>query len=67
MKSLRVGFLSASILFAFFTGVVSAGYEPPLEVSREEIVKISNSVLAMPDIKVKSREEVFRIRVLGMD
>lgn len=67
MKSFYVGFSIVSILLLFFTGVVSAAYEPPPEVSREEIVKISNTVISMPDIKVKSREEVFRIRVLDMD
>jgi hypothetical protein len=66
-KQICLGLLCGSVLFAFFTTAVLAAYEPPAEVSREEIVKASNAVMAMPDIKVKTREEVFRIRVLDMD
>lgn len=66
-KRFCVALLSVSILLTVFTGVVFAAYEPPPEVSREEIVKMSNTVIALPDIKVKFREENFRIRVLDMD
>lgn len=59
--------LIVSVLLVFFTGVVLAAYEPPPEVSRAEIVKISNMVMAMPDIKIKEREEIFTIRVFDMD
>ena len=66
-KRFCVVLLSVSILLTVFTGVVFAAYEPPPDVSRAEIVKMSNTVMALPDIKVKSREENFRIRVLDMD
>ncbi len=42
-------------------------WEPPANVTREEIVAVSKAVLAMPDIKIKETEEIFRIRVLEMD
>lgn len=66
-KNNFVTIFSVGILMAFGVGLVYAAYEPPPEVSREEIVRISNTVMVMPDIKVKSREEIFRIRVLDMD
>jgi len=42
-------------------------WEPPPEVSREECIKASQAVLAMPDMKVEQSEDIFRIRVLEMD
>ncbi|MFH1123830.1 MAG: hypothetical protein V1758_09255 [Pseudomonadota bacterium] len=42
-------------------------WEPPPEVSREEILATSPVVLSLPEIKIKSREDLFRIRVLEMD
>ncbi|MBI2822036.1 MAG: hypothetical protein HYX74_07405 [Acidobacteria bacterium] len=44
-----------------------AAWNPPEKVSKEEITNTSNAVLAMPDIKLKAWEEIFRIPVLGMD
>jgi hypothetical protein len=42
-------------------------WEPPSEISREEMVKLTRSVAEKPDIPFKTREDIFRIRVLGMD
>jgi pimeloyl-ACP methyl ester carboxylesterase len=42
-------------------------WEPPLEVPREECMKASQGVLAMPNIKLKQNEDVFPIRALEMD
>jgi len=42
-------------------------WEPPSEVSQQEIMKISKDLLAKPDIKIKKSEDIFRIRVLEMD
>lgn len=54
-------------LMMFGVEMVNAAWEPPSNISREEIVKASKAVLAMPDIKAKKKEHIFRIRVLGMD
>jgi pimeloyl-ACP methyl ester carboxylesterase len=57
-----------SVCFSFLlSGNASAAWEPPTKVSREQIVKSSQSVLSMPDIKIKQREDVFRVDALGMD
>lgn len=42
-------------------------WEPPQEISLEEIIRMSKGVLAMPDITTKTREDIFRMRVLEMD
>lgn len=42
-------------------------WEPPLEISREEIVNLSDAVLARPEHPIDVREDVFRIRVLDLD
>ena len=46
--------------------IARAGWDPPSEVSREEIVEISRTVLTMPEIRLKTREDIFRIRALDM-
>lgn len=40
---------------------------PPINVSRKECIKASVNLFAMPDIKIKQYEDVFRIRELEMD
>jgi pimeloyl-ACP methyl ester carboxylesterase len=58
----------AVILCVWVFGISIAGaYEPPSEISREEIVKTNNAVLAMPDLKLRVVEDVFRIKALGLD
>jgi hypothetical protein len=42
-------------------------WEPPATFSREEIRQASDVVLAMPDLPIKVREDIFRIRVLDLD
>jgi hypothetical protein len=66
--SKKVGLLALSIvLFSFNSLVPAADWNPPSEVSRQKILEDSQAVLARPDIPLKVREEIFRIRVLEMD
>ncbi len=53
--------------WVFGVQVILAEWSPPAEISREEILQTSKTILARPDIPLKIREEVFRIRVLEMD
>jgi hypothetical protein len=38
-----------------------------LEYAKPDLIEISNQVLAMPDVPFRAREEVIRIRSVGMD
>lgn len=58
-------FVILIMMFGIKSG--NAAWEPPSEISRDEIIKVSNATLAMPNIKIKKKEEVFRIRVAEMD
>ena len=40
---------------------------PPKSLSREELVEISDRVLAEPDLEVREYEDLFRIRVAGLE
>jgi hypothetical protein len=42
-------------------------WKAPSEVSRQEIVKTSKAILAIPEIKVKQNEDIFRIWAVEMD
>lgn len=42
-------------------------WAPPEFIAREQILKDSEEALALPDIRVKKSEDIFRIRVLEMD
>src|SRR5687767_11736822 len=42
-------------------------WDPPQEITRDEIVRASEDVLARPDIPITNVEDIFRIHVLGMD
>ena len=42
-------------------------WQPPEFVSREQCIKDTEDVLAMPDIPIRQTEDIFRINVLGMD
>ena len=46
---------------------VSGAWNPPSGISRDEIFKTSQQVLARPDIQLNIWEDIFRIRVLEMD
>lgn len=60
---------SSVVLGCLVFGVPMSGadWNPPSKVSREAIVEASNAVLARPDIKLKVKEDIFRIRALEMD
>ena len=47
--------------------MLKTAWEPPVEIPREEIVRISDEVLARADRPSVAREEIFRISVLGLD
>ena len=46
---------------------VNAIWEPPSRISRQEIIETSQTILAMPDIKVNQKEDIFRMQVVGID
>ena len=63
-------FLSAGLAltyFAFNSLIVQAESRPPSEIDRVKIIEMSQQVLNLPDMKVKEKENVFRIQVLGLD
>ena len=44
-----------------------ASWQPPRQFSKEELIEISDRVLAEPDIEIREREDLFRIRVAEME
>src|SRR5689334_8612347 len=42
-------------------------WQPPSEVSRDEIVAASNEVLARPELAIDEREDYFTVSSLGLD
>ena len=60
-------FIISMSVFVFSVASGYAAWEPPAKVSKEEMAKISQTVLAMPEIKIKKTEDIFRIRAVGMD
>jgi len=42
-------------------------WHPPEFVSREQCIKDTEEVLGLPDLPIKSTEDIFRIGVLGLD
>jgi hypothetical protein len=42
-------------------------WNPPQEIAREEIARISEDVLSRPDLPITATDDIFRIHVLGMD
>jgi hypothetical protein len=42
-------------------------WKPPERISKSDMVKISDTILAEPDINFGEKEDVFRIRVNGLD
>ena len=42
-------------------------WEPPVQLTEEEVIRISDEVLAKPDIPVDVYDDIFRISVLEMD
>jgi pimeloyl-ACP methyl ester carboxylesterase len=54
-------------LILFGAQTVSAAWDPPAKISKEEMIKVSRAVLAMPEISTKQTEDIFRIRAVDMD
>lgn len=46
---------------------VSKTFRPPASISRDECIRISNSVLGLPDKVVNEREDIFRVAAVGLD
>jgi hypothetical protein len=42
-------------------------WNPPLEITREAIVRASDDVLSRPELPITAREDIFRIRVADLD
>ena len=66
IKTIPISAVFVSFLF-FGIEPVNAEWNPPSRLSRQEIVKTSKKILAMPDIPIHAEEEISRIRVLEMD
>ena len=47
--------------------VTSGGWQPPVRIEKDELVRISEAILAEPDIAFGETEDIFRIRSNGMD
>ena len=59
--------LSLGIAVFCLVSSAQAGWDPPAKVSREECVKFSQVMKSLPEIKVRQKEDIFRIHVVGMD
>ncbi len=56
------------MLVVLVPGFISAQeWEAPSEVPLEKMIADSNEVLAMPDIPITVKEDIFRIKAVGMD
>lgn len=45
----------------------SGGWEPPVRIEKDELIQISDALLAEPDIPYAETEDVFRIHSNGLD
>ena len=45
----------------------TSSWRPPEFISREQCISDTEEVLGMPEIPIKSTEDIFRINTLGMD
>ena len=45
----------------------NGGWQPPEFVSRDRCIKDTEEILGMPDVPIRSTEDIFRISTLGMD
>lgn len=57
----------AIVIFPIGLPSLMAQWEPPTELSREEIIETSEKILALPDIPLNTREDIFRINVLRLE
>ncbi len=76
VKSLHTCFLLAFILVGADASYTAQTFSSPVEqvsgaawtfVTKPEIIKISDKVISMPDIPVRSQEVIHRVRALDMD
>ena len=49
------------------TVVKSTDWEPPARIEKDELIRISDQVLAEPDIAFSETEDIFRLHANGMD
>ena len=49
------------------TSLKNRQWQPPTDVGRDELLKLSDDVLARPDIPLRQTEDIFRISALGLD
>ena len=47
--------------------VQSKDWEPPIRIEKDELIRISDAILAEPDIDYTETEDVFRIHSNGLD
>lgn len=47
--------------------MLTTTWEPPAELTRQEIVMLSDKVLARPELPITASEDLFRLRVLDLD
>ena len=45
----------------------NSAWSPPGTIPRTDVVRLSQETLALPDLPVGNREDIFRIQALGMD
>lgn len=50
-----------------FGDAAAGNWEPPVRIEKDELIKISDALLAEPDIHFNETEDVFRIRSNGLD
>ncbi len=55
------------LLALFIPSAAAAQWTPPVAIPKAEIVATSNRVLAKPDIPIDVREDIFRIKAIGLD
>ena len=48
-------------------GATPGGWEPPTRIDKDELVRISDEILAEPEIEFTELEDVFRIHSNGLD
>eukprot|EP01037_Dinobryon_pediforme_P001465 gene1465-1486_t len=49
------------------SAMADTAWEPPAFLTRPELIKISDRVLAMPDLPIRRTEEIVRIQCAGLD
>jgi len=63
--AMKIGLVAALVLLSSFR-TLGAEWQPPDVITREQIMETSRMVLAMPDIDLSVREDIFRVRALEM-